>query len=470
MDLIESVISHVLRADDGSLDEKTREIVKTLVIDTMGVAAAGSRGPGIPELAGLIRGWGGKPEASTLVFGDKVPAFHAALVNGASARAWDFDDVHEGGGGHICASIIPTAFVLAQYSGRKISGKTLMLAIALGTDLGCRLRQALHYRSGWIADTFAPFGVVAAASRILGFDEKMTRAAMGLAYAQCSSNGQGSIDGALSVRLQQGLAAKSGVLAAQFAEIGFFGPKNILQGQLGLYPLFARNEYNPEAITDELGQRFEIINTSLKPYPTCKLTHVPVASVARMVKQHGISPEKIKKIVVHSNHDAFMKCSGENKRRPVSVPDFQFSMYVTVALGVLKGGITLADIGSQTWGDKRVLALADKVETKVDPELEKLPVLIPPNLIEIEMVSGEHYQERAEHVIGSPQQRMSRKEVGDKFHGCIGYSLEKIARNKAEQFVEMSWNLDQVEDIRPMVDLLVAEKQSKMERQPVRAI
>lgn len=49
------------------------------------------------------------------------------------ARAWDIDEVHEGGGGHLSASAIPTAFILAQYARTKISGKTLIVAVA--TDL-----------------------------------------------------------------------------------------------------------------------------------------------------------------------------------------------------------------------------------------------------------------------------------------------------------------------------------------------
>ncbi len=124
MDLIETVIGHVMTAEYRNLDAPTVDAVKAVVVDTMGAAVAGSSADGVPALVGLVRDWGGKGEASLLVDGRRVPAFHAALVNCCMARAWDIDEVHEGGGGHLSASVVPTAFILAQYAQTKISTLT----------------------------------------------------------------------------------------------------------------------------------------------------------------------------------------------------------------------------------------------------------------------------------------------------------------------------------------------------------
>lgn len=431
MDLIETVIDHVTQARYDSLGKDMRDVLKTMVVDTMGCATAGSRGHGVAELAGLVRSWGGESEASTIVFGDRVPAFHAAFVNGTAARAWDFDDVHEGGGGHTCASIVPTAFVLAQYARKKVSGRELMLAIAIGTDLAARMRQALHDRNTWVTETFVPFGIVGMASQLLGLTRKETQAAMGIAYAQSSHNGQGTIDGALTVRLQQGLSAKSGVLALQLAKIGFFGPKDILQGSLGLYPLYARNEFNPEAITGDLGRRYELINTSIKPYPTCKFTHIPIATTCEMLARHAIKPSEVKHITIRTNQVAYTKCAvSPQKRRPGSVVDVQFSIMVAVAIGVLRGNVTLAELKKENWEDPEILAFADKINVVVDPELEALPVIVAPNIIEIETVSGRKHSQRTERVIGSPDNRMSEEQVDAKFRGCVQFAALPVAKKK----------------------------------------
>ncbi len=457
MDLIEKVVDHVNTCTYQNLDQRTINAVKTVIIDAMGAAVAGSSGEGIANLVELAQGWGGKAEAQLLVHGTRLPAFHAALVNGAMARAWDIDDVHEGGGGHLGATIVTTAFVLAQYAGKKISGQNLMLGIALGTDLACRLRMALKVQYGWVTETFVPFGIVAMASKFLGFDRKQTLAAMGLAYTQCSCNSQGTVDGALSVRLQQGLSAKAGMLAVQFAQIGFTGPKDVLEGVYGLYPLYGRGEYNPAAITGGLGQAFEIANTSIKPYPSCKHTHIPIAAVSAMVKEHGIAPSDIKRVLVRTNKGAYERCaSSPSKRKPDSVVDAQFSIPIMVALAATQGKVTLNDLIAENWRNADIVELAAKVDVTIDPELDRLPQLIVPNIIELETTAGARHVKRIDFVKGSPQDPMGTAECAEKFEDCMAIAAKPMAREKALRFVQLAKDLESVEDVRDMASLLVA--------------
>jgi len=457
MDLIETIVDYVLTTNYRNLGEQTIDMVKKVVIDNMGAAVAGSSGEGIGNLVNLVKDWNGKPEATVLVYGDKVPAFQAALVNCAMARAWDIDDVHEGGGGHICASLVPTAFILAEYAQAKVSGKDFISVIAIATDLSCRLRKALKTQFGWVLSTFAPFGVVAEASRILGFDRDQTLAAMGLAYTQCSCNSQGVVDGALSVRLQQGIGAKAGVLATQFAQIGFTGPKNILQGVYGLYPLYGRNDYDADVITRDLGKSFEVVNTSLKPYPCCKHTHIPIFIIMELLREHNIAPTEIGKIVVRTNQAAYDKCfSNPAKRRPRSVVDAQFSIPFTVALAAVKRRVSLHDFTEKNWTDQLILDIAGRVEVQVDPDLNKVPGLIAPNIIELETKEGKHFEKHLDFVKGSPQNPMSNEECIDKFQDCIAFAAKPLEKVKVNEFVRMARNLEDVPDVRSMIELLVA--------------
>jgi len=457
MDLIEKVVDFVLRTNYRNLGEPTVDAVKKVVIDVMGAAVAGSSGEGIGRLVDLVRDWGGKSEATLLVYGGKVPAFQAALANCAMARAWDIDDVHEAGGGHLSASLVPTAFILAEYARTKITGKDLILAVAIGTDLSCRLRLALNKQFGWVIETFAPFGVVAEASRILDFDRELTLAAMGLAYTQCSCNSQGVVDGALSVRLQQGIGAKAGVLATQFAQIGFTGPKNILQGVYGFYPLYGRDEYDPTVITNELGQRFEIVNTSLKPYPCCKHAHIPIFTTFELLREHAIRPTEIKRIVVRTNQAAYDKCfSSPTKRHPRNVVDAQFSIPFMVALAATKGRVSLQDLTEANWRDELILSIAEKVEVQVDAELSRMAGMIAPNIIELETKDGKRFVKRVDFIKGSPHDPMSLEDCLEKFQDCVAFAAKPIDKGKVSEFVQMAEHLEQVDDVRRMVELLIA--------------
>jgi 2-methylcitrate dehydratase PrpD len=263
------------------------------------------------------------------------------------------------------------------------------------------------------------------------------------------------VDGALSVRLQQGLAAKSGVLAAQFAQIGFTGPTNILQGQFGFYPLYTRDEYDPQVITHELGRCYELNQTSLKPYPTCKFTHLPIAILAGMVKEHGITPEDISRITVHTNKDGYAKCaSSPHKWRPRTVADVQFSIPITGAIAIRQGTVTLGDLTPATWNRSDIQALADRIEARVDPELEALPAMISPTIVELRTRAGASFCQREDFVSGSPEKPMSVDEVSGKFLGCVAASAVPISAERAQRFLQMAQEIESLADVRPMVDLL----------------
>jgi 2-methylcitrate dehydratase PrpD len=90
-----------------SLDELAAPVIaaaKANIFDTLACAAAGSSAPAVAETRELAVEWGGAHQATILGFGDKIPAHHAAWVNGTMAHCMDFDDTHIHGGGHISQS------------------------------------------------------------------------------------------------------------------------------------------------------------------------------------------------------------------------------------------------------------------------------------------------------------------------------------------------------------------------------
>src|SRR6185437_5752778 len=68
------------------------EAVRVNLLDTLACATAGRTAPGVAEVMALATEWGGAPQA--LIWGTRarVPAHHAAWVNGVMAHARDYDD------------------------------------------------------------------------------------------------------------------------------------------------------------------------------------------------------------------------------------------------------------------------------------------------------------------------------------------------------------------------------------------
>lgn len=457
MDLMKVIVKHIMGAKYEDLGIETVEIVKKLFLDTLGTTIAGSSAEGSEALVNLVKGWGGKEESTVLIYGGMVPAHHAALANCTVARALDLDDVHEAGGGHLSATSVPVSLILAEYIQRPISGRELILAIAVGSDLICRLRCALTTYPGWLAETLAPFGVVAMGGKLIGFDEERLINGMGLAYSQCSTNLQGNVDGAFSVRLQQGLGAKAGVLATVLAERGFTGAKDVFQGVYGFYRLYGHDKYNLEVVTDQLGKRFEIVNNSIKPYPCCKYTHIPIYATLEIVKEHNIDSKAINKITVFTNSNAYNVCAlGDHKYLLRNIVDAQFSIPYTVATAAVEGKVFIDDFTKESIKRREVLELAQKVKVEVDPELDKIPQMIVPNRVELEIKGGKSYAKYVEFVKGHPKNPMSMTECIEKFQQCTSFSARPLKQDQIRELIRLVSNLEEVDDMRRVVKLLVA--------------
>ena len=95
MDAEGLVVRHIVNTRYEDLPPEAAQTTKEHLLDTIGVAAGGFSAPGCKLLLDQMREWGGKEESSVLVFGGKLPAPSAALVNGTMGHARDFDDNHD---------------------------------------------------------------------------------------------------------------------------------------------------------------------------------------------------------------------------------------------------------------------------------------------------------------------------------------------------------------------------------------
>ena len=83
------------------------------LLDWMACGLAGRREPVAEKLRALALAEGGKPVAS-VIGGAGAPARMAALVNGATSHALDYDDTHFAHVGHLSVAIYPAALAVAR--------------------------------------------------------------------------------------------------------------------------------------------------------------------------------------------------------------------------------------------------------------------------------------------------------------------------------------------------------------------
>jgi len=206
-DIMFDLVKHVVHTKYEDLTDEAIDYAKKSILDMIGVCIAGSTAEGCKEIVDLVKEWGGKEESTIWIFGGKVPATLAGLVIGTMARARDFGDVRDGGGGHISEYVFPPLFPVAERQ-RQVSGKDFITALALAQDLGLRIVFSMPHidlartRIGGFPHVM--FGITAGVARLAGLDEDTMMNAMGIAYARGGGDKQAVKDGALTMRVQHG--------------------------------------------------------------------------------------------------------------------------------------------------------------------------------------------------------------------------------------------------------------------------
>lgn len=454
MDAVEDLIEFGLSTSAADLPEVVVERSKLAILDTLAATVAGVTGEGVRELTDLYAGWGGKPEATAVPAGVKLPVAHAAFLNGVAGRAWDLDDVHEQNTCHVNVNVVPAVLAVAEARGG-ISGRDLIAAVTVGAETVCRLSSAprisfsetgssMSYQCGF-------YGSALAVARLIGLSKDTARHALGIAHARVAGNQQGYLAGAMTVRLMQGVAVEGGLLSALMAERGLTGSTEILEGKFGYYPVYHRGKYERADLVEGLGRdRWRMLEPSIKPpYPCCKYTHGPIEATVEAVRALDVLPQDIAHIAVRVTnrevHD-LVCLSRERKWNPQSLTDAQFSLPFTVAYAAVHRKVDLATFQPAGLADGEVRALLPRVETVLDLEGqgEGRGTFPMPGVVTVTDRAGRTAERRVEFVKGHPKNPVTFDEVAEKFRLCAALGLPHWTG--ADRVIETVAALDRLAD------------------------
>jgi 2-methylcitrate dehydratase PrpD len=417
--------SSALRVAD--LPARVIAATKANLIDILACAAAGWSAPGVASLVSLVEEWGGKPEASVWCSGLRVPAHHAALVNGTMAHARDYDDTHDGAVLHAGVSVVPAAMAAAELD-PSATGADLVAGIAAGLELICRLGTATSIgiiESGFMyTSLFGHFAATAAAARVLRFDRDATVNALGIAYSQAAGTHQVTRDAALTKRVQPGFAAKSALVSVALARRGISGARSTFEGIDGLFRTYLRERYDPRRLRAGLGTHFEMLALSYKPYPCCRFNHAAIDAALAVRAQLGGNAADIESVSCGVNRQAHeaVCLPADIRCAPQTIVQAQFSLPYTVACALTNGRVGLQDFTGGSLRNADVLALAQKVHAYVDEGIEgKFSRGVTPALLVARTGRGE-YTARVEVPRGHPDNPLGPGDLEAKLADCLAAS------------------------------------------------
>ena len=360
-----------LKYDD--LPQRTREVARIALLDTLGAGLYGFNTPWTQKLLSWVQRGGQGNEARTWNAGTAtLRSADAALVNGVAVHAFELDDYHNAKL-HCGAAVIPAALAVAERLDS--NGRDLLTAIVAGYEVMIRSSLALNPSAarlrGWhLTGVVGPFGAAAACAVLLKLNAEETAWALGLAGTQGAGLWAFNADGSMSKRLHPGKAAHSGVLAAELAQLGFSGPTSIYEFEDGGVLKAFSDHADKALLTRDLGCVYHIDNNSTKPYCCCGSTHAYIDAALALRKKLGAPWDTSRKVRVGTCKVVDVQCGFDYV--PGSVLNAQMSLRYAVAVALLEGAALPAQFTDDKLCDPLIIAVAAAIELVADPELDKL--------------------------------------------------------------------------------------------------
>lgn len=394
-------------------------LTKSRILDVIGCALPSTRTDFGHAVHNAVRDMGAGDEASALGFGTRLPAQLAALLNGALAHEFEYDDTHNETAIHVSSPVVIAALALAEST--RASGKDLIAAVAAGNEMVCRIGVAApgeFYKAGYHpTGIVGTFGATFAAARLLGLGPSQTAHAIGIAGSMTSGSMQSWSDGASAKSLHPGLAAQNGITAARLAKAGITGPAEVLEGRWGFFHQHIQTpDYRPdyERMLGNFGIVWESRFISFKPYPTGHLFHAFLDAALRLYAG-GLRANQIKQITCRIA-DYMVPIVAEpraEKIRPATTWHGRVSMQFSLAEVFTFGRLDLESYSSARLSDPALLDLAARVNCEVDPDAPGRDQWRGWVIVET------HDGRRLEHIqpynYGSPQNPMTERDLDEKF-------------------------------------------------------
>ena len=444
-------LSRQLRWD--RVPPSTQASVRRELLDYLGASIAGRAAAGLPQWLKVLIDFGGRPDAR-VIGGPRVPANIAALCNGYFGHVLEFDDTHDEAVLHAGSAAIPAAFAAAGMRGQ-LSGKEFCEAVLLGVELTCRLGVATRLNlveGGWIYTAlFGHFGATLAAARIVDDRADVIRNALGIVYCLASGNHQSTREGAPTKHVQPGFAAANAVTAALMAGGGLNGVKQPLTGEDGLSRVYLHDSFDPARAVSGLGSRWEFDRLSIKPYPTCRLTHPAISAALEVRAQLGAEVDKIERVELVVGPQAFDVVGRDlpERRAPQTRVPAQFSLFWTVAAALAFGEVSPRQLAQEIPPSPKLRDWISRISSSADAGAAQRDVGGCRLTAHGSFGSREVEQTNAR---GHPDHPLSEDELLAKFNANLRYANVPDAR--AAELAQTIMEIDSLPDVNVLADAL----------------
>jgi 2-methylcitrate dehydratase PrpD len=448
---------------------------KRLTLDTLGCAVGGRDVPSSRAVTAVKVALGGTRECTVLAGGERLPAPAACHVNAHYANALDAEEtlLHSG---HLSACVVPPALAMAELSGEP--GKDLVASIAVAFEVAGRIGLSLRHLDvmpdgrievGVVSGlSWAAFAATVAAGRALALTPEQMANAFGITVASAPLPIAGRWGRLAAPRPMTkyglyGVMAEAGVTAALLAREGFTGDVEALDGEHGFWRMMGSRRSEWGVLTDRLGERWLVEETSYKLHPACRWATPTLDLFYSLVGQAGVQVEEIDEVEVLVPHGAVSKFM--DSAEVATVVDGQFSIPHLVALAALQGPPSPSWHTPESIADPRLAAFAGKVRVGVNeaagPVMDRLlrekgHAELIPTVVEVR-ARGRSWRAESDHASGDPWDPETAATDAALIGKFRDFCRPLLPESKLERAIELIDRLDEQPDVAELVGSLVAD-------------
>jgi 2-methylcitrate dehydratase PrpD len=437
-----SSFAATLKFDD--LPEPVVRRAEELLLDWLGSALAGKGARPVEAIDCFAREMGPRTgKAEVLVSRRRTTPLFAAMVNAASSHFAEQDDLHNGSVFHPGTVVFSPAVAVAQSLGS--SGRDLLTAAVAGYEVGIRVGEFLgrsHYRIFHTTGTAGTIAAAAAVGHLLDLSTDQMRDAVGSAGTQAAGLWEFLRDGADSKQLHAGKAAVNGLLAAYLAKKGFTGAKQILEGPRGMAAGMS-NDADPSKLVAQLGQRWALIETSVKYHASCRHTHPSADALMQVIHTHHLNPEAISHVTAHVHQGAIDVLGPVSN--PHTVHQSKFSMGTVLAIIALFGRAGVEEFEAH-FQDLCVASFREKVDMIFDPEVDAEYPRRWIGKVTVKTADGHTLFGKIDEAKGDPGNTLTRGELEQKALQLAEFS-GAATKDEMRKIFDRVWDITRIDNI-----------------------
>jgi 2-methylcitrate dehydratase PrpD len=410
-----------------SIPQEVFRKAEDLLVDWVGSTLAGKGARAVEIVNRFTKQMGPISGPSELLIDrTSTTPYFAAMVNAAASHVVEQDDVHNASVFHPATVVFSPALAVAQSI--KASGEEFLVACIAGYEVGIRVGEFLgrsHYKVFHTTGTAGTIAAAAAVGRLLQLTPEQMLHAFGSAGTQAAGLWEFLKDAADSKQLHTAHAAGAGLTAAYLAKDGFTGAKKILEGAQGMAAGMS-SDADSAKLTDRLGSRWALVETSFKYHASCRHTHPAADALLKVMQDHQLKVEEIVEVTTFV-HQGAIDVLGPVVN-PTTVHQSKFSMGTVLALAAQYGYAGLNEF-ERYFNHPQIKELCSRISMELDPEVDAAYPARWIGKVTVKTRDGRLLHGRVDEPKGDPGNTLSRPEIEEK---AIRLALFSGAATEAE--------------------------------------